>query len=62
MNYLIFNITNFHQELKGLSMNQDQIGLFIQHQLVISKIDTCDESSYFTLPKELRHQMKRLID
>ena len=34
------------------------INSIIQHQLVISKIDPCEESSYFQLPKKLRNPME----
>ena len=38
------------------------INSIIQHQLIISEIASCEGSSYFALPKELRNQMKGLIN
>ena len=56
MNYLIFNIFSFHQELKSSD------SLITQHQLIISAIVPYECSSYFPLPKELRNPAKELIN
>ena len=60
MNYLIFNITNFHHKLKGDEGSSWTINLIIQHQLVISEITPCEGSSYFPLPKERRNSRERV--
>ena len=60
MNYLISNITNFRQKLR-LGRMKNQVGLLnsiLQHQLVVSQIDPCEASSYFSLPKKLRNPIK----
>ena len=57
MNCLIFNITNFHQELKSGYM-KDQVGLSIQQcniNYLFQKLP-CEGSSYFTLPNEVRNE------
>ena len=39
-----------------------RINSIIQHQLVISEITPCEESSYFPLPKALINSRKRVIN
>ena len=51
MNYLVCNISNFDQELKGGGI-QDQVG----------EITSCEESFYFPLPKEPLNSMKGSIN
>ena len=58
MNYLISNITNFHQKLKCGRM-KDQVGLLIQYYN--PKITRCEGSSYFPLNIQLRNPMKELV-
>ena len=44
-------------EVSGWTINS-----MIQHQLYVSKIVPCEGSSYFLLHKEVRNQMKGLIN
>ena len=62
MNYLISNISNFHQELKGNEGSGWTTNSALQQQHFISEIDSCEGSSYFPLPKELRNAMTGLIN
>ena len=58
---MISNITKFNQELNDGHMYEGS-GSILQYQLVISKICSCEGSSYFPLPKGLRSEIKGLID
>ena len=65
MNYLIFCMTKFRQELKVGHM-KDQIEIFIQcynmNVCFQKPLLLCRNSSYFPLPKKLRNTMKGLIN